>query len=260
MRILWQDLRYSARLLLKHPAFTLIAVFTLALGIGANTADEGEDQPGAATVVMLTYGLWQRRLGGDRNIVGQTLTLNGNPYTVIGVLPPGFQFAPRGGAELWAPFVPGEAQLSRRYMHGTNVIARLKPGISIEQAAAEMRVIAELALALAAVGIYGVMAYAAPQRTREIGIRVALGAQTRDVMKLVIGHGMKLAVIGVAIGLAASFGLTRLMSELLFGVGPTDPLTFTALALLLTLVALLACFVPARRATKADPMVALRAE
>jgi ABC-type antimicrobial peptide transport system permease subunit len=161
---------------------------------------------------------------------------------------------------LWAPFVPGEAQLSRRYMHGTNVIARLKPGISIEQAAAEMRVIAELALALAAVGIYGVMAYAAPQRTREIGIRVALGAQTRDVMKLVIGHGMKLAVIGVAIGLAASFGLTRLMSELLFGVGPTDPLTFTALALLLTLVALLACFVPARRATKADPMVALRAE
>jgi putative ABC transport system permease protein len=153
-------------------------------------------------------------------------------------------------------------------MNGENVIYDTKP---LEQIVADsladrrfsmilLGVFAALALLLSSLGIYGVISYVVGQRTHEIGIRMALGAQRNDVLRLMLGEGMKMALVGVAIGIAAALGLTRLMTNMLFGVSTADPITFCGVALILAGVALTACYIPARRAMRVDPMVALRYE
>jgi predicted permease len=198
-------------------------------------------------------------------------------------------------AELYFPYMQLPDQAMKLSWNGTGVMVRFDPnaaaigdslraaikGISSEHvmsktqtmdsiisdslasqrfSMAVLGIFAMLALALASVGIYGVISYLVGQRTQEIGIRIALGANRSDVLRMVLGDGMKMTLIGVAIGLAAAVGLTRLMASLLFGVSATDPLTFAAVAILLSIVALAACYIPARRAMRVDPMVALRYE
>jgi len=136
----------------------------------------------------------------------------------------------------------------------SNSVARARFSASL------LTVFSFVALVMAAVGIYGVMSFVASQRTHEIGIRMALGAQARDVLKLIMGNGMLLAVIGVALGLGGAFAVTRVMAGLLFGVTATDAVTFVSVSVGVICIALLACYLPARRATKVDPLTALRYE
>jgi predicted permease len=251
------------------------------------------DMEGAPRVVVINEEM-ARRFWPDRDPVGATLTMgHGNReerFEIVGVVKSGkyrtlgeqprlFLYHPilqghYGGATLVAKTSgdPASALAALR-----REIGALDPNVAPTQLSSLqdhmafalfparivgvlLSVFGAIALVLALAGLSGLIAYSVSQRTREIGIRMALGAGMRDVLKLVIGEGMLLTLIGMAIGLAAAFGLTRFLSELLYGVSAIDPLTFGGIALLLIGVALVACWLPARRATKVDPMIALRCE
>jgi predicted permease len=183
-------------------------------------------------------GVWDLNLGA-------VLRTEGNPISMINTLRETVHTIDPG-VQVWAN-IPMTDYIQAAFL-GQRIAATLLTGLGI------------VAVILAALGIYGVMAYVVNQRTREIGIRMALGAQVRDVLHLVVRQGMKLGLVGVGLGLLGAFALTRLMSSFLYGVSPFDPVTFLATSLLLALVTLLATLIPARRAAKVDPQVALRYE
>jgi MacB-like periplasmic core domain/FtsX-like permease family len=336
MSALLQDIRYGLRMLAKNPGFTAVAVLTLALGIGANTAIfslvngillqplpfaqpdrlvaltdwypqgalvamrahlrsmevaaywEGqelnltglgdpvrlygtavsgnlfsllgvrpelgrtflpeEDQPGKDkdNVVILSHALWLQKFGGDPNVVGRGVTLEGQKRQIVGVMPAGFEIA----SSVHPPM---------------SEMQTLKTAVSESMEAPRstmwlFAIFAVIALVLGAVGVYGVISYSVVERTPEIGIRLALGAEKRQVMRLVMGQGARMALIGIGIGIAGALALTRLLASLLTAVRPSDPATFTVVSALLLGVALFASYLPARRATKVDPMAALRCE
>jgi putative ABC transport system permease protein len=254
------------------------------------------DVEGAEKVVIINRSLARRLFSEERAAVGKRLKLV-NPEqsddwrTVVGVVGDvrytGLDDP--GEAAIYTPFaqtpffwnyvlvrarggdpaaLTASLRAAVRSVHPDLTAARIRPMEQVvSEAVAQPRFnmlllsgFAFLALVLASIGIYGVIAYTVTQRTHEIGVRMALGARGLDVLRLVIRQGMLLALAGVAAGLVASYALTRVMSSMLYEVSATDPATFAGIALLLSLVALLACYVPARRATKVDPMVALRYE
>jgi hypothetical protein len=372
----WQDVRYGLRLLVKNPGFTAVAVLTLALGIGANTAifsvvdavllrplpykqpeqiifmsedspqvsgmsismsnfndwrtmnkvfdsmapyrstsmiltgqgnaenvqvrqitssfvptlrvqpilgralSADDDKVGAQPVVILSDSFWAQRFARDPNVVGKTLELDGQLYSIVGVLPSSeFHGAWRRiqlFTSLWRleDVLGGEEH--RDDHPGITAIARMKPGVTLPLSAADMKNVADrlakqypdtnrdhfvaMQPPLAAVGIYGVMSYIVTQRTQEIGIRIALGAQRSDIMRLVLRNGMMLLALGVVVGVAGAFSVSRYIQSLLFEVKSTDAMTFAIVPLILALVAFIACYLPARRAMRVDPIIALRFE
>ncbi len=255
------------------------------------------DTKKSPNVVVINDAFARRHFAGD-NPLGHRLKLQGqerDPLLIVGVVGNVRQLGldAQPPPEVFVPFL--QDPLSETYQRSMTIVARTKsdPGAIagplraavtsldkslpvyalkpmteyLRDSLARRRfnlilitVFSCVALALAAVGIYGVISYGVTQRTHEMGIRMALGASPRDVLQLVVRQAMMLALGGVGIGLLAAWGLTRLMKSLLFNVGATDPLTFVAIAVLMTLIALLACVVPARRATKVDPLVALKYE
>jgi putative ABC transport system permease protein len=231
---LWQDARYGLRVLSKNPAFTTLAVLTLALGIGANTAIFSLLDP------LLLRKLPVRGTHGDLEIrtSGFVKNLAGPLHAILGALDS-------------AVTITGTRTLREQVdesLHSDRLLAALCTTFSL------------LALALTCIGLYGALAFNVARRTSEIGIRMALGAHPGDIFRLVVGQGMRLALTGVLLGIVAAVSAGSLLASLLFGVRQTDPLTFLAVSAVLFVAAILACYLPARRAMHLDPMTALRDE
>jgi putative ABC transport system permease protein len=217
------------------------------VGVVADTKQQGLDKDAPATVFLPLPQVPDKLMAIARTFVSAYITVRTT------MAPLGFSAAVKREINALDPTLPLSQMRSME-----QVVAR-----SIAPQRFNMLLIglfAGLGIGLAAIGIYGVVSYSVAQRTQEIGIRMALGAQTLDILRLVLQQGFGLALAGVAIGLIAALALTRLMASLLFGVSATDPLTFIAVSLLLGGIALLACFLPARRAARVDPMIALRYE
>jgi putative ABC transport system permease protein len=240
--------------------------------------------------VMVINETMAQRLWPDRDPVGQTALTAGDEWQVVGVVGNvrHSNLEKEASLEMYLPVSQSGSGSMDLVVRAKLRLESLVPSIRaalqsadpdlptsefqtlaqlVDQAVSPRRFVTVLlggfsflALILASLGIYGVISYSVNQRINEIGIRIALGAQTRAVLKLVIGQGVKLTLIGLVIGLGSAFVLTRVISSLLFGVNATDPVTFAGIAILLGSVAIVACYIPARRATKVDPMVALRCE
>ncbi len=267
---------------------------TLSVTILSGRSFTTQDQSISAPVVIINRTLGQRYLP-NQDPIGQRIRVIGNDWrTVVGVVGDVRQSSVTQAARaevfipvtqaLYTPFtqtmslaVRTDAEPMTLVTAVRNAVREIDPAQPVfnvktmEAVVADsvsdrrlnmllLGIFAAVAMTLAVIGIYSVMSYTVSQHTREIGIRMALGARPLDVLKLMVGQGMVLTLVGVGIGVAAAFALTRLMATLLYGVKATDPLTFVVVPALLVIVALLACYVPARRATKVDPMIALRYE
>jgi putative ABC transport system permease protein len=265
---------------------------TMRIGLLRGRGFTEQDDANAPLVVLISQSA-ARRFWPNEDPLGRRVRLGGGEgrlRTIVGVVPDVLHQGLEDGPDIQAyvphaQWVDASLRLAvRTAADPTSVLAAIRrevktvdPNLSLSQiftmeqlvarTTAQRRftlllagVFAALSLLLAGLGIYSVIACSVAQRTRELGIRLALGAQTRDVLRLVIRQGMRLALIGTSFGLLGAWSVMRLMKSLLFGVSATDPLTFAAIALLLVSVALLACWIPARRATKVDPIIALRCE
>jgi hypothetical protein len=218
-------------------------------------------------VVVISHGLAQRVFAG-RSPVGERLTLDREPYTILGVMPASFEFPKRGPqlngepADAWTPLIfnPFERQ-ARGMFYNHTVIGRLGDGTTVQQAAAEMTTLGpQIRERYPGVGLYGVLAFGVTQRTREIGVRLALGATHAEVLGLVVRRGMKLTPMGLLIGLAGAVAASRFLGSFLYETAALDLRTFSVVPLVLAAVALIACYVPARRAARINPIAALRSE
>jgi putative ABC transport system permease protein len=288
MQTLWQDLFFGARMLWKKPGVTL--GITLLQGRAFSAQDKAD-----ATPVVIVNETLAKRFFPNNDAVGKRFRFRGdlsptNPWReIVGViadvrhdlntpLQPEY-YRPHTQAAAWemmlavrtrtepaamATAIRSEVQLLDRdlpvFQVRTMQQVRQQSVLLQSFSFSLLSVFAVVALLLAAVGIYGVMSYSVSQRTHEIGIRMALGARTGDVMRMVVRQGMKLTAIGVAIGLVGSMTLVYFASAVLAGTGLSDWPTFTGVALILAFVAFVACWLPARRATKVDPLIALRYE
>jgi macrolide transport system ATP-binding/permease protein len=253
--------------------------------------DARDEQPGARPVAIINETM-ARRFWPNADAVGQSIQPGGNspPMEIIGVArdikyyslaeePQPYVYT--SAAQLYAPYLTLHMRTAGDLKTLANAVRkeveRLDPNVAIAQLTtfAELRqaplfpsramatvssLFGLLALLLAAVGIYGITSYMVGQRTREVGIRIALGAERGDIFRLIVGHGVVTALVGVGVGLGAALALTRFLSSQLFGVSAFDPLTFAGVSLLLTFVALMASWIPARRATKVDPLIAIKYE